>query len=95
MNGYAGHSMSRLFLLISKPQRGSGPLHVTCAFSGDIDGLRAVDRKFPRPSDLEKELQCAGVFHYEKQTPAQVFSTGMHTFIPVSIEVAKKLGVLE
>lgn len=87
--------VTKTYLLISRPHGGFAPLHVTCAFSGDPDGLRVVDRGFSRPSDLEKALQAAGVAEHEMRATVKVFNTGMPTFISVSKEVARKLGVLE
>jgi hypothetical protein len=87
--------MSKVFLLISKHWDKFTHLQVTCAVCGSVEGANVKDREFARPVDLEKALRSLGVSEYELQAAHHVFRSGLPTFIPVTSEIARKLGVLD
>lgn len=87
--------MPKVFLLISKIGPEFTRLLVKCAVCGDSEDARTIDREFATPRDLEDALLHLGVSEYESEAAHQVFVSGQCTFIPVSSEVATKLGVLD
>jgi hypothetical protein len=87
--------MAKVFLLISRPRREFTHLQVKCAISGSTEDAKVKDREFAGPLDLENALRSLGVSEYESQAAHHVFHSGLPAFIPVSSEVARKLGVLE
>ncbi|HZP03854.1 MAG TPA: hypothetical protein VFB43_03060 [Terracidiphilus sp.] len=90
-----GVFMTKVFLLISKPRREFTHLEVKCALCGDADGVSARDQEFLNPHDLQNALRAAGVSDHESEAPLHVHHTGLPTFIPVSPEVATKLGLID
>lgn len=87
--------MTKVFLLISKSRREFTHLEVKCALCGNADGIFARDQEFLNPHDLQDALRAAGLPDYESEAPLHVFHTGLPTFIPVSPEIAAKLGLIE
>lgn len=87
--------MTKVFLLISKSRHEITYLEVKCALCGDADGVFTKDQEFSHPNDLRNALQAAGVSDHESEAPLHVFRTGLPTFIPVSPEIAARLGLME
>ena len=87
--------MQKVLLLISKIRLDSTYLQVKCSISPSdrIDEV-AMDRIFSHPDELEEALRAAGVSDGDAGAPFHVFNNSLPTFIPVSAEVARKLGVL-
>jgi hypothetical protein len=88
--------MTKVMLLISKIQRESTHLQVKCSLSRNdgIENIIAKERIFSHPFELEDALKAAGISDQDASAPFHVFNNGLPTFIPVSEEVARKLGVL-
>jgi hypothetical protein len=90
--------MAKVFLLISRPRTEFTHLQVKCAISGSTGGANVAnvkDREFAGPFVLEDALRSVGVSEYDSQAAHHVFHSGLPTFIPVTAELARKLGVLE
>jgi hypothetical protein len=86
--------MQKIYLLIAG-RTGFDPIHVKCAFSGDLAAPRAIERQFPTPDALERALESVGISPRDSFRPVQAFTNGMPTYIQVSSEIARELGVLE
>jgi hypothetical protein len=87
--------MAEVLLLISKIQHEFTHLRVECTLRQNSEDVKTLDREFPHPRDLESALRAAGVECDEARAPFQVLETGLATFIPVSLDIARKLGMLE
>jgi|HubBroStandDraft_2_1064218.scaffolds.fasta_scaffold549184_1 hypothetical protein len=87
--------MAEVLLLISKILPEFTHLKVKCTLCQNTENLRTRDREFRHPRDLESALRAAGVECDEARAPFQVFETGLPTFIPVSLDIVRKLGMLE
>lgn len=87
--------MAEVLLLISKIQHEFTHLKVKCTFCQNAGNLSTLDREFRHPRDLESALRAAGVECDEARAPFQVFETGLSTFIPVSLDIVRRLGMLE
>lgn len=87
--------MAKVYLLIWKPEAELAHLRIKCAARNNTKDARLRERQFPSPRELESALRMAGVAEEESQAPVQVFTTGLPTFISISEETAKRLGVLE
>lgn len=57
--------------------------------------MSTTDRFFSHPAELEDALRAAGVSDDDAYAPHLVFNNGLPTFIPVSADIARKLGVLD
>jgi len=88
--------MPNVMLLISKMQRESTHMYVKCALSqkDGIESARVREQIFSHPSELEDALKAAGVSDEDARAPHHVVNNGLPTFIPVSMLVARRLGVL-
>lgn len=87
--------MTKVFLLISAVRADITHLRVKCADPQFTDGAGVKDREFASPQDLEHALRNLGVPEYEARAAHNVFHSLQPAFIPVSSEIAKKLGVLD
>src|ERR1700761_5893141 len=88
-------SIMGIFLLMSRPGGGFNPIHVTCALSGDSEDLRGTTVQFEQVHNLSEALIEAGMPLDESKVPLQVLINGYSTFMSVSAEVARRMGVLE
>lgn len=89
--------MSKVMLLISTIQRESTHMQVKCTVPhrDGVESISVTDRIFSHPGELENALIAAGVSQQDACAPFHVINNGLPTFIPVSTEVARKLGLLE
>jgi hypothetical protein len=87
--------MAELLLVISTIQHEFTHLRVKCATRRNTGDLKTLEREFCEPCELESALIAAGVECDEAHAAFLVFETGLPTFIPVSLNTAWKLGVLE
>jgi len=69
---------------------------VKCAVSrrDGIEDLHTEERFFSHPQELEDALKDAGVSEEEARAPYHVLNNGLPTFIPVNVEIARRLGML-
>jgi hypothetical protein len=87
--------MPRFFLLFSKPHGGFAPIVVTCASVENTDKLWGIHREFERIHDLKSALEAAGISEYESKAPLMAVSSGFCSFMPVPLDAAVKLGLLD
>jgi hypothetical protein len=89
--------MPKVMLLISKMHYESTHTYVKCALSqrDGMENARIREQIFSHPSELEDALRAAGVSDEDARAPHHVVNNGLSTFIPVSVGVARKLGVLD
>jgi hypothetical protein len=87
--------MLKFFLLFSKPHGSCAPIVVTCASVENTDKLWGIHREFERIHDLQSALEAAGISEYESESPLMAVNSGFSSFMPVSLEVAVKLGLLD
>jgi len=88
--------MAKVMLLISKIGCESTQLQVKCTLSehGGMEDAACVGRIFLDPREMEAVLKAAGVSDEEAQAPYHVFNNDLPTFIPISKDIARKLGML-
>ena len=86
--------MSMFYLLFSKPIGGFTPISVVCASTKNTDRLTGNRLTFAIIKGLEKALDGAGVSEYESKIPLSAIRSGISSFLPVTADVANKLGLL-
>lgn len=88
--------MANVLLLISKIEREFTHTQVKCTLCprDEMESEGARDQIFLHPSDLVDALRAVGVSDADAHAPFYVVENGLPTFIPVTIEAARKLGVL-
>ena len=87
--------MAEVLLVLSKEGHEFTYLRVKCTPKANLENLKTRDRRFRHPSDLERALIAAGVRGHEARAPFQVFETGLSTFIPASLDVARRLDLCD
>jgi hypothetical protein len=87
--------MLTFFLLFAKPLGGFTQIDVRCATTENTNRLRDIHHSFERIHDLQTFLEAAGVSEYEFKLPLNAVYNGFSSFMPVSADVAMKLGLLD
>lgn len=85
---------STIVLLLSQPFGRDTSIEVTCAISGEVDGLRGHSCEFATLMELRGALHTAGLSESEMQTPLNVVRCGFPVFMEVGASVARNIGLL-
>jgi hypothetical protein len=87
--------MTKILLLISKPRLEFTHLRVSSTVCKSVEKhVRTREQEYAHPQELAHALRAAGVPEQETGAPFLVSDTGLPTFIPVSLGVAKRLGIV-
>lgn len=89
--------MAKVLLLISKMEHEFTHTQVKCTLfpCNEIKSESPRDQIFSHPSDLVDALKAVGIPDQDAHAPFYVVENGLPTFIPATIEAARKLGLLD
>lgn len=87
--------MQTFYLLLSRACGGFSPTNVVCASAENTDRMTGICLTFSSISELETALNAAGFSEFAPTQAFGVVRSGYATFLPVTEEVALRLGFLK
>lgn len=85
----------RLFLLITPPRSGRGPIRAECAIVGNADEMCGIPAVFSNVKELEQSLEAAGLPSYDVDRAIQRLEFDHPTFGEISHSIAENLRLIK
>lgn len=86
---------TRIFLLITPPQRPFSPIEASCTVVGNADKIFGTRAEFGTAKELETRLMKAGLPECEIERAILRLETAYPTFNEISHAVAESLGLIQ